>query len=132
MSLAHIGALIEADNRARVEAETFGHLAPERDKTYEGTILFAHSWYGEGSVPITAEFVGLEDSPWFYDGMCTFLVDHQAEHGKAVYGKVFRWTGTYTFRNWPTIWDEAGNDTIQEAGHEHIFTGEFVEIVTGQ
>lgn len=131
MSLDHIGALIEADNRARVAAEVWGHLAPQLGTIYRGTVLFAHSDYGDGTVPIATDFDDLPSSPWFYDGMCSFLMDHRSENGNAVEGKVFRWTGTYEFRNWPDIWDEAEDDLIQEAGHEHVFVGEFIEIATG-
>ncbi len=128
MSLAHIADLIDADNRARVTAQTFGHLAPHTATVYTGTILFAHSGYGDGSVPIDATFEDLPDSPWFYDGMCTMLVDHRCELGDAAYGKVFRWTGTYEFRNWPDVWDE--DEKVQDAGHEHVFVGTFAEIPT--
>lgn len=124
MGLGDIGALIEADNRARALAETFGHLAPDTEAVYIGSILFTHSGYGDGTVPIRADFDGLPDSPWFYDGMCEFILDH---HEREHEGKVFVWKGTYVFKNWPRVYND-NDDIIQDAGHEHVFTGEFTEV----
>lgn len=127
MSLAHIGAQIEEDNRAVVLAQTFGHLAPQQDSVYSGYIVLAHSGYGDGSVIIEAEFGDLPDSPWFYDGMNEFILDHADELGQERFGRVFRWTGTYEFRNWAEELDEEG-EILREGGHEHLFKGSFVEI----
>jgi hypothetical protein len=131
VSLAHVAAVIEADNRARVMAATFGHLAPTVGTTYVGTILFAHSRYGDGTVPIVTDFGDLPDSPWFYHGMCEYLIEHRATHGEAADGRVYRWYGTYEFRNWPDEYTPDGFDIAREGGHEHVFTGEFFEVLTG-
>lgn len=130
MSLGDIASLIEADRRAAAMAATFGHLAPQQESVYSGWILLAHSGYGDGSVIIGAEFGDLPDSPWFYDGMNELILDHADELGRECYGKVFRWTGTYEFKNWAEELDMYG-EIIREGGHEHVFEGSFVEIDCG-
>jgi hypothetical protein len=131
VSLDDVAALIEVENRARVMAATFGHLAPAVGRTYTGSILFAHSGYGDGTVPIMAEFDDLPDSPWFYHGMCEYLIEHRVTHGDAAEGRVYRWYGTYEFRNWPDEYTPDGNDITRAGGHAHVFTGEAFEVLTG-
>jgi len=64
---------IEAEQRAEMQAATFGHLAPERGLEYRGWFLFAIPEYDCGTPCIvSAEFDGLNDSPWFYDAMWEF------------------------------------------------------------
>jgi hypothetical protein len=104
----------EAIQRGRVMSETFGHLAPKTDRAYSGTILFIHGEYGD-DVPLRVDFPDLPDSPWFFEGMCDFILDH-GDDGDHESGKVFRWTGLYSFEA-----NEDGETT-------HTFDGETVEV----
>lgn len=128
MSLADIAAEIEADHRAAVYAETWGHLAPESGRWYRGEVLFTHSVYGDGSVPIDTHFEDLDSSPWFYDGLGELISQHRADKGPAAEGGVYRWAGMYALRVTPEIQNDNG-DIIREGGHEHVWVGEFTTIV---
>lgn len=95
-SMADAFAPVEAHYRARVLEATWGHLAPRKNKTYPGHIVFALGCYDCGHLnptPLTCEFKGLDDSPWFYEAVIEFL---QSLGGKA--GDVYRWQGN--FRNY--------------------------------
>lgn len=96
MSLADVADSIDAVNRARVEADTWGHLAPEPGRVYAGTMILAHGCYGrDGLMPVRVEFEELPSSPWFYDDLCDWLCDQDTERGE-----VYRFAGTYRkFRN---------------------------------
>lgn len=94
MSLADAFAGADADFKSRVMHSTWGHLAPEPRRVYPGVIVFAFSAYGD-IVPITSDFKGLDDSPWFFDHMQEFI-------GKKalVRGTIYRFDGTYLmFKN---------------------------------
>lgn len=86
MSLVNV---YSARREAEVMSDTWGHLAPEKGRTYHGTILFTHGEYGD-IVPIKARFDDLPDSPWFFDDLNDFLfgLDTQA-------GTVYRFEGSY-------------------------------------
>lgn len=61
-------APIEAKDRERVMQATWGHLAPAKNTSYKGVILFTRSTYNSGTITlIDAKFEGLDDSPWLYD-----------------------------------------------------------------
>lgn len=98
MSLAEVFAEGEAINRAIVEVQTWGHLAPEPGRVYAGSMVLAYGCYGaDGLVPVRVEFEGLPDSSWFYDELCDWLCETQARTEE---GEVYRWAGTYRkFRN---------------------------------
>lgn len=68
----------------QVQEETWGHLAPQRDRSYPGSMLFAQSQYGD-FVILRAEFDGLDDSPWLFDAMMSFVEKWAKEPG-VVYG----------------------------------------------
>jgi len=85
---------VEREYKARVMEETWGHLAPKKNRIYKGTIIFAYGEYGD-MVPLHAEFAGLDDSPWFFDALSDFISDFCLQQEK--WG-VFRFTGT--FRNY--------------------------------
>jgi hypothetical protein len=79
---------------ARVEKETWGHLAPEPGRAYPGTILFAEGEWGD-LVLLRANFTDLPDSPWFYDALQEWQLDQATKPGG-----LYRFTGTYRrFRN---------------------------------
>lgn len=71
--------------------ETWGHLAPKQENVYQGHILFAHGCFGD-IVIIAYSFEGLDDSPWLYDDLCSFVNDNVKDQGH-----VFLWKGTYTY-----------------------------------
>lgn len=72
---------------------TWGHLHPERDRYYEGYMVFAYGTYGD-LVILQAEWQDLEDSPWLFDDMTEYwgqLVDDKSLEQ----GHVYRFDGTY-------------------------------------
>lgn len=66
-------APIEAHNRESVAQNTWGHLAPKKNKTYRGKMLISHSEYSTGITITAMEWEGLPDSPWLYDSVNDFL-----------------------------------------------------------
>lgn len=68
--------------------EAWGHLAPEPQRVYSGYIIFTLTDWGDYT-PIESEFVGLDDSPWFFEDMMEFIVRKAKKQG------VYRFTGTY-------------------------------------
>jgi hypothetical protein len=95
-TMADVFAPAEARYRQVVLANTWGHLAPRRNETYRGHIIFAVGCFGDDRLNPTAlacEFGELDSSPWFYDALQGFLQDQQTEEGH-----VYRFDGT--FRNY--------------------------------
>lgn len=92
MGLQHVIPQIQADARARVQADMWGHLAPKPRTAYRGTILFTHSEYGDMTL-IRTDFGELPSSPWFYEDMTDFMFGC-----KTVPGGIYEWEGTYTKR----------------------------------
>src|ERR1700741_2081802 len=89
-------APVEAHYRAEIFAETWGHLAPRKNKLYRGSIIFAVGIYGDDALNPTvlkSSFEGLEDSPWFFEAQAEFLAGLDFEEGC-----VYRFEGT--FRNY--------------------------------
>jgi hypothetical protein len=104
MSHACIGdafAPAEALYRAAVMADTWGHLAPMKNRTYRGHIVFAVGCLGSDDLnPTCLEFElktrggdDLDSSPWFFDALEDFMQSFETEAGG-----VYRWDGT--FRNY--------------------------------
>jgi hypothetical protein len=87
-------APIELANKQIVQKETWGHLAPKRNKSYSGYIVFSITAYGNMEL-IDADFAGLPDSPWLFDAMTEFVFE---DWQSLPHGTVFRWCGT--FRNY--------------------------------
>lgn len=89
----------EAQHRNAILAETWGHLAAKKSKSYRGWILFAIPAYDSGTpCIIEAEFKGLNDSPWLYDAMWDFCADRETvphdENGLNAEPGVYRFDGT--------------------------------------
>jgi hypothetical protein len=87
---------MEAKYHAEIQAMTWGHLAPKRNRIYEGRIVFAIGCFGNDPLNPTAlfcEFAGLDSSPWFFDEMVNFLSEQDNEAGC-----VYEFVGT--FRNY--------------------------------
>lgn len=93
-----IDAFIPAEIQYRnaVLADTWGHLAPKKNKTYPGRIVYAVGCFGDDPLNPTAivcEFDGLDSSPWFFEAMTDFIGAQEGEPGF-----VYEFTGT--FRNY--------------------------------
>lgn len=95
-------APIEEKYHEQVIQETWGHLAPEKSKTYSGRIVFAIGCLGSDDLNPTTllfDFKGLEMSPWLYDYLNEFLSDLCHRHGRQVeVGGVYEFKGS--FRNY--------------------------------
>ena len=87
-AIADAFAPAEAAYHEKVMQHTWGHLAPERAKTYPGKMTFALGEYGD-YVPIHADFEGLGDSPWFFQDMMDFIVEKATEPG------IYKFAGKY-------------------------------------
>jgi hypothetical protein len=79
-----------ARRAAEVMNDTWGHLAPERGREYVGTVVYTHGCYGDLTI-ITADFDGLDDSPWFFEHLNDWLLDQDDKPGG-----VYRFEGTYS------------------------------------
>ena len=56
--------------KTEVMKQTWGHLAPKRNRTYKGHMVFVVGCFGSDHLNPTAiecEFEGLDSSPWFFD-----------------------------------------------------------------
>ena len=93
MSLGDALATIESNNRAIVQQDTFGHLAPKRNEVYKGRLVFGIGCFGCDTLNPTAlfcEFDGLDSSPWFFDAVCEFMQDRELTAGC-----VYEFLGTF-------------------------------------
>lgn len=88
---------------------TWGHLAPKKNKTYRGCVVYAMGCYDSGELNPTVifcDFGDLEDSPWFYEAVSDFLDElswkpgqkYPPQEGHGEVGSVYEWAGT--FRNY--------------------------------
>lgn len=68
---------------------TWGHLAPDGERTYSGHFVFALGCFGDLAV-VEAEFEDLPDSPWFHEDLHNWIWDHKPEEGR-----IYRFDGTY-------------------------------------
>ena len=78
---------IFTENRRRVLEDTWGHLAPKKNKKYSGYILFCQT-SGGLIVSIDYNFEGLGDSPW----LCNSIEDFIAENVDKK-GIIYKWEG---------------------------------------
>jgi hypothetical protein len=104
-AIADAFAPVEAAYRVAVMKDTWGHLAPKKNKTYRGRIVFAVGIYGSDELNPTVihcHFDGLDDSPWFFDTLSDFLQEGQSDLGgserRFPEGAVYQFDGT--FRNY--------------------------------
>lgn len=101
-------APVEAKYREDVLQDTWGHLAPKKNKTYRGYLTFAIGCYDHGSsnpTPLKVQFPGLDHSPWLYDFIHEQLQNWQNGKGRRrrtkerfAVGHVYRFDGV--FRNY--------------------------------
>lgn len=76
--------------------ETWGHLAPVRNKKYVGRIVYAIGCFDSGNynpTPITVELAGLDDSPYFYEAINEWLQDLEEDYRKE--GCIYEFTGVF-------------------------------------
>lgn len=78
-----------ARREAEVMQETWGHMAPNPNREYTGSVLFTHGAYGDLTA-ISVDFDGLDDSPWFYEHLHDWFVNLDTEPEK-----IYRFGGTY-------------------------------------
>ena len=86
----------EAKYHAEVLDDAWGHLAPKRNKTYTGRIVYAVGCFGDDPLNPTmlvCDFDGLDSSPWFFDALNQFIQSMDNE-----LGSVYEFKGT--FRNY--------------------------------
>lgn len=74
-----------------VQASAWGHLAPEKNKTYRGTLMVASGDYGDTIV--VQDRVGVPNSPWWFEAIHEFIEGVDIEPGGVVELSV-------TFRNY--------------------------------
>jgi hypothetical protein len=86
-------APVELANKQAIQKATWGHLAPRRNKRYQGHIVFSISAFGD-MVVIDADFEDLPDSPWLFDAVHNFVFEDES----LVHGAIYRFDGT--FRNY--------------------------------
>lgn len=87
---------IEGVTKEIVMGQTWGHLAPKKNKKYYGSILFVLGNYGD-NVIVDTEFKSLPDSPWLFDAIQNFIFEQKFEQ-KLERGGVYKFVGT--FRNY--------------------------------
>lgn len=108
-TFAEAFAPAEARYREVVMQATWGHLAPKKNKTYKGRVVYAMGCFDHGHcnpTVLVSDFGDLADSPWFYNALGDFLDEiswkpedrfpPQKGHGQV--GCVYEWVGT--FRNY--------------------------------
>lgn len=80
-----------------VMRDTWGHLAPEKGKTYPGRLVFSFGVYESGDLNPTILVCDFGDSsddldggPWFYRAVHDFL----ARYTPGKQGCIYEWVGT--------------------------------------
>lgn len=92
-NLADAFAPADAHYREQVMQATWGHLAPQRNIAYPGSIVFAVGCYGSDPLNptvLSCGFKDLDDSPWFFDAMSEFLSSRTFKPGA-----VYRFDGSF-------------------------------------
>ena len=94
MGLQHVDLSYQ---REQVYAETWGCLAPKKNVTYKGWIIFSKSnFYSRNNPIVDFEFKGLGSSPWLFQKLEEYIFDLDLPKG-VVYKM------NITFRNY-RIW----------------------------
>ena len=82
-------APIEQVNHEVVMKNTWGHLAPKKNKKYFGFIIFCYA--SDGTLcPIDYDFGNLPGSPWLYDAIIDFIDENAKEQGR-----IYKFIGTF-------------------------------------
>lgn len=83
-SMADAWAPVEEEQFRQVQRETWGHLAPKKNKKYAGRIVYAIGCFGSDNLnptPLFCDLKGLDSSPWFYDALLEWLQEEKTEEG---------------------------------------------------
>jgi hypothetical protein len=99
MGLQHIVPRLEADIRASVRADAFGHLAPKKHKEYPVRYVWSVGVYGNAChnpTVIIAEG-DLPNSPWEYDAVHDLIaaLGKDAKRGTFASGCVYEFDGLF-------------------------------------
>jgi len=87
----------EARYRQAVLADTWGHLAPKKNKKYKGYVIFALGCFDSGYInptPLSFELDDLNSSPWFYSAIHEWLQDMVEPMGLEE-GNIYRFDGYF-------------------------------------
>jgi hypothetical protein len=98
MSIESVCLSWEAVEREKCMVATWGHLAPTKNKTYRGHIVWALGCIGSDDLNPTImelEMGELPSSPWLFEPMRDFLRSHSREGGA-----LFRLDGTFRNYKW--------------------------------
>lgn len=101
-------ASIDAHNHREQLKDTFGHLAPVKNKKYNGRIVYTVGCLGSDDLNPTViafDFGDLDSSPWLYDALHEFIGggDRPGAYDGFCYtenglknepGFVYEWVGT--------------------------------------
>ena len=79
----------EARKAVEVMEDTWGHLKPEKDRTYVGHIIYVEGEYGD-IITIESSFEDLGSSPWFFEDLHDFIGSNGEDSGV-----IYFWEGTY-------------------------------------
>jgi hypothetical protein len=102
---------------AMVEA-TWGHLAPIKNATYEGKLIWAVGCFAQDELNPTvlvSDFINLDDSPWCYQATLEFVRQYPGNESGCVYefNGIFRnyeFIGSVTcLHRYPAQLDPLGN-----------------------
>lgn len=92
--IENLAAPSDAYYRELATRDTFGHLIPDEEREYVGTVVFCCSEYNScESLVISTDFKDLSSSPWFFNHVNDFVERKTTDHKHA--GKVLKFTGTY-------------------------------------
>lgn len=80
MGLKDIAPVILNDRKRIVQHQTWGHLFPEKDKVFFGTIRVAQSAYGD--LIVLKDTSGVPSSPWWYESLMEFTSEFLIKHDK--------------------------------------------------
>lgn len=67
-TMAEVFAPVQAIHRARILADTWGHLAPKKNRTYRGYVVFALGCFGSDSLNPTVLECELEGGVYRWEG----------------------------------------------------------------
>jgi hypothetical protein len=95
-SWGKVFAPIDAANKDAVLQNTWGHLAPQKNTTYRGKLLFCKSEYNSGSITLISSKMVIDSSPWFYDSVYEFLYSFD----ELEYGHVYQINATWRNYKW--------------------------------
>jgi hypothetical protein len=87
-TIEDVFAPIEAKYKADIMKNTWGHLAPKKNKVYKGKIVYAVGCFGNDSLNPTVlvcNFKELDSSPWFFNALTDFIHSLKLKEEGCVY-----------------------------------------------